>query len=153
MKSTMERFNDKYTPVTESGCWLWIGAVRGDDNYGAMRVNGKTVGAHRVSYILHKGEIPKGAQVLHKCDVRYCVNPDHLFIGTQKDNIRDMLNKNRNGDTSNKGESHPACKINEAIVKAIRQSNSTQKELCVEYGLKQSQISRIIRRKSWGHCE
>lgn len=148
-----DRFYEKCIPITETGCWIWIGATRGLDNYGAMRVGNRTIGAHRVSYVIHNGNIPRGLQVLHRCDVRHCVNPDHLFVGTQKDNIRDMLNKGRGGDTSNKGESHPACKINESIVKEIRESSLSQKELRLKYGISQSHIHRIINKQSWRHCE
>lgn len=88
------RFDDKWTPEPFSGCWLWIAATnRG--GYGNLKVNGKTANAHVVSYLIFKGSIPAGLFVLHKCDVRCCVNPDHLFLGSQKRNIRDAINKNR----------------------------------------------------------
>jgi hypothetical protein len=86
---------DKWSiPVTESGCWIWIG----HDNpggYGAVRVGRKMLKAHRVAWMVHRGPIPKGMCVLHKCDVRPCINPDHLFLGTYADNSRDMIAKGR----------------------------------------------------------
>lgn len=75
-------------------CWLWIGGI--DSGwYGAFRFNDTKDHAHRVSWILHKGPIPIGLQVLHKCDISACINPEHLFLGTAEDNMRDMYAKGR----------------------------------------------------------
>lgn len=81
----------------ESGCWLWTGSKlkRKGREYGQIRVNGKTSKAHAVSYKIHKGEIPKGLWVLHSCDNPSCVNPEHLWLGTAKDNTADMYEKGR----------------------------------------------------------
>lgn len=76
-------------------CWVWNGTV-GNHGYGKINDFGDMVLTHRVSYEATYGKIPEGMQVLHKCDVKLCVNPDHLFIGTQKDNVQDMLRKGRN---------------------------------------------------------
>lgn len=87
------RFHAKYTPVPESGCWLWEGALAG--KYGVIVQDGKNLSAHRYSWELHNGDIPNGLWVLHKCDTPSCVNPDHLFLGTAKDNMQDALRKGR----------------------------------------------------------
>ncbi len=92
--SLKERFEEKYIPEPMSGCWLWVGAT-GPNGYGHMGFNGKYLSSHRVSFELFKGAIPKNICVLHKCDNKACVNPDHLFIGTHKDNYEDMVKKDR----------------------------------------------------------
>lgn len=83
-------------PVTESGCRIWLAGIN-DSGYGCLHVAGKTLKAHRVSYEIHKGKIPAGLCVLHKCDVRCCIEPSHLFLGTVKENVADMFAKKRHG--------------------------------------------------------
>jgi HNH endonuclease len=92
-RSTADRFHEKYEPITESGCWIWLGAET--KGYGTIKHNGATVSAHRVSYLLHRGPIPNGLWVLHRCDTPLCVNPEHLFLGTPLDNERDKISKGR----------------------------------------------------------
>lgn len=88
------RFHDKYIPEPNSGCWLWVAGVNAC-GYGTISEFGKSQLAHRVSFILHGGIISDaGLRVLHTCDVPCCVNPDHLFIGTQRENVLDMERKN-----------------------------------------------------------
>lgn len=88
------RFHAKYVPEPNTGCWLWEGAtIR--SGYGRHNINGVQMGAHRASWIIHNGDIPDGMHVCHKCDTPPCVNPDHLFLGTHADNMRDMQAKER----------------------------------------------------------
>jgi hypothetical protein len=93
--SLEERFWSKVRRGTKFECWEWQ-AARNDDGYGLCRGGSRSIeGAHRVSWRLANGEIPEGQQILHRCDNRACVNPAHLFLGSQQDNIADMLAKGR----------------------------------------------------------
>lgn len=89
-KSLAERFEEKYIRIPESGCWLWLASL---NNQGYGHFNEKY--AHRVSFEITNGPIPDGLIVRHKCDVSCCVNPDHLLIGTQKENMQDAVNRGR----------------------------------------------------------
>jgi HNH endonuclease len=104
-----ERFMEKVFPVPEAGCWIWD-AYTMKNGYGLGCLNGKRQLAHRVSYQLFKGPIPDGQNVLHRCDVRSCVNPTHLFAGTLSDNTQDMIRKGRDRSIGfhHRGKTH--CK-------------------------------------------
>lgn len=80
-------------------CWFWIASKR-NTGYGAFKIYGKVIDAHRVSYMIHKGDIPYGLLVCHSCDNRLCVNPDHLWLGTYRDNVRDMYRKRKLSSTA-----------------------------------------------------
>lgn len=99
--SVQDRFSAKVSPEPMSGCWLWTGSFR-RDGYGSLSIDGVTHAAHRVSWWLSKGEIHDGLCVLHRCDNRACVNPDHLWLGTKRDNTNDMLRKGRTGYRKNR---------------------------------------------------
>ena|SRR3990167_1865586 len=141
-------------------CWLWTGARYGN-GYGEISVSpGKNQASHRVSWTLHNGVVPDGVFVLHKCDTRLCVNPDHLFLGTPLENVRDMMCKGRQvfgGRTSRAGERNANAKLTNDSVRAIRLRYSkggvSQPELASEYGVSHTVISHLIRRKSWKHVD
>lgn len=140
----LERFWSKVkkTPT----CWLWMG-VPDTNGYGQIMVEGKVVSVHRFSYELHKGKIPKkntyhGVCVLHQCDVSNCVNPSHLFLGTQLDNVKDRDFKGR-----------LACKISKKLADKIRKlyipRKVSQYKLGIKFGISRSTVEDIIHNRIW----
>ncbi len=93
MKSVWEHFH-QYVLKLDCSHWIWVGGEI-STGYGCLSVNKKSALAHITSWELHRGPIPEGLYTLHKCDIPLCVNPEHLFLGTQKDNIRDLVEKGR----------------------------------------------------------
>lgn len=142
-----EPFKNKYV-IAPSGCWEWR-RCRQIDGYGTVRHGQKTYLAHRLSWELHRGTNPGRLYVLHKCDNPACVNPAHLFLGTQTDNMRDMKRKGRGA--LRKGERHPRAKFTEREILEIRGDPRPFKTIAAEYDTKKNYISRIKRREVWGH--
>ncbi len=100
-------YKEKFILKHKDGCWEWLGC-KWRTGYGYIRKAGKHIAAHRYMYTLYNGPIPKGLCILHMCDNPSCVNPEHLFLGTQQDNMRDMVAKGRNANF--KGELNPNYK-------------------------------------------
>lgn len=146
MKTVVQRFHEGYRVDEESGCWLWFKASF-RHGYGAIGWNYKTLKAHRLSYQLHRGPIPEGALVCHKCDTPACVNPEHLFLGSPKDNCQDRNAKGRNADI--RGESNPRARLTIGQVREIRSASGTNSEIAERYGIRQPQVSRIKSGKRW----
>lgn len=132
-----------------SPCWIWQKTV-GANGYGGSRRLGQH-GAHRVSYIAFIGPIEPGMMVCHSCDVRVCVNPDHLWKGTNLDNMRDMATKGRSRSGAGKGSDHGRAKLTEDQVLAIRASKKTARQAALEYGVAMGTIAHIRARTSWRH--
>ena len=148
MKTLEERFCAKVEKIPMVECWIWNGATH-QFGYGHIRT-GKTIEvAHRVAYRLFKNSIPDEMQVLHSCDVPACVNPDHLFLGTQKDNMDDMSSKGRRKSPQMFGEKNPSAKLTESDVAIVRDKINTYKQLNAMFGIGTSQIKRIRRYESW----
>ena len=140
-------FESKISPEPISGCWLW---TAGGNNYPQFAINRRLQGAHRVSYKLYKGKIPDGLLVCHSCDVPFCVNPAHLFLGTGIDNQQDSIKKGR---TAYLKGTHPKIKIKDVekqdictlgwlgwpqtkIAKALGLANRTSiKKILVQHGI------------------
>lgn len=146
-----ERFEEKVMPIPWSGCWIWTGGFnKKDGTYGYGRIgeggwHGKNLLAHRVSYELHVGPIPSGMNVLHKCDTPACVNPAHLFTGTQVDNVIDCRSKGRLRRSH--GIEHPHAKFSWEQVQAIRLDKRTLMAISQDYGISIGQASNIKRGK------
>jgi len=94
-QSLRERFEANYIPEPNSGCFLWTASVHVRTGYGKIGLNKHSILAHRAAWMLYRGEIPEGLCVLHRCDVRSCVRPEHLFLGTRASNFQDMVAKGR----------------------------------------------------------
>lgn len=139
-----------------NNCWTWTGATN-NCGYGMIKVNSKTVmSAHRVAWILFNNSIPTGKCVLHNCDNPSCVNPAHLFIGTQSDNMRDMAAKGRAGTNGQFGETSSNSKLTNAIVLYIKQYPNYRgscTELANKFGVVTSTISSIRHNKNWKHVK
>jgi len=159
----VEKFHDNYIPVPESGCWLWIGSLL-RKGYGAMKVGRKShvpMRAHRLSYELHFGNIPSGLFICHRCDTPSCVNPDHLYAGTAKDNCVDRDSRGRgrfflreNGGPTRvaTGVDHYKAKFTEDDIRNIRRMLSegiSQTAIGRKYGVAQAHISLIKSGKIW----
>ena len=133
------------------GCWEWTRGKSG--GYGTIRIGGKDWKAHRFSYLLHYGAIRDC--VLHHCDNPACVRPDHLFLGTHLDNMRDMAEKRRSSRLP--GEANGNAKLNEvtaAQLKAVlRRGKKTQAEIAQQFGVSQQTVSNIATGKAWEWVE
>lgn len=141
----------EYDPF--GGCWLWTGAIH-RCGYGTFSHNGGSL-AHRTSYQIFRGETG-GLHVLHKCDVRCCVNPDHLFLGTNADNVADKVAKGRARGGGRKGSSHHASKLSEAEIETIKTacaSGETQQSQADRFGVSQPTINEIVKGKAWKHVQ
>jgi len=149
-KSDRERFEDKFIPEPNSGCWLWMARVD-RAGYGGFRYMGDWQRSHRVSYKMYRGPIPDGMLVCHRCDTPGCVNPDHLFLGTAQDNIRDRDIKGRGKVPGLRGPAHGQAKLTEGDVVAIRADERTHREIAADYNVGTAQVGRIKRRKQWVH--
>lgn len=153
-----ELFNARWKPDV-SGCHLWTGSIS-SQGYGIITRGNNTVGrqhfaAHRISWELCNGAIPHGIAVLHKCDVTRCVNPEHLFLGTQADNMRDMDAKGRRRNSPMPGEANGFSKLTEARVREARKLRAAgwiYKDIAARLGVSTSAAFDVCNR-SWKHIK
>lgn len=161
MDDMIKKFHESYTPVTESGCWIWNECGGDKVRYGSLWNPERRVmeRANRFSYKIHKGDIPEGLVVRHTCDVSFCVNPNHLVVGTQQDNVNDTVSRGRLN--SRKGEKNGRAVLTEDNVKFILSqpiadghgNGVTHKELADTFGVSKGAIEQIRRRVAWNHIE
>lgn len=148
-----EPWYSEYYTIDTNGCWIWQGRIDPGD-YGTLYHNGKHEKAHRVFWELHRGPIPEGKKVLHSCDVRPCVNPNHLFLGTQQDNVDDMVKKGRH--VASKGARNGNARLTEdqviEILALIDEGKIRQVEIAALYGIAHTTVS-YIKYKGWRHLK
>lgn len=150
-----KKFWDLVDIKSEDECWVFKGIIH-LQGYGMICLFGqkKSTKAHRWAYILSKGEVPIGLAVLHSCDNRPCCNPKHLSAGTQKENMRQMIERNRG--VCPRGDKHPGSKITEEIARSIlKEYNGTQTYayFAGKYNISHSLSSRLIKGETWKHIE
>lgn len=142
---TLKEIISNYSRETNEGCWEW--RMRCRANYGQLKWKGKDQNAHRLSWEAHKGEIPVGKSVCHKCDNPPCVNPEHLFLGTHAENMADKKNKGR----VPKGPSHSSAKLSDKDIPLIRADTDSTRKIGAKYGVSSTVVSQIKRRVLWAH--
>lgn len=156
--SLSDRFWAKVRKAGGDACWQWTG-FRVKGGYGTIGLGGRRAGkefAHRVSWTLNRGPIPGGLWVLHRCDNPPCVRPDHLFVGTARDNNTDTISKGRRGYTGRPGSLHHRAKIQESTIQKIcelRRDGFSQTQIGSRIGLTQGQIGGILRGSYWRHVQ
>lgn len=134
--------------IDSDGCWIWTGA-QGSVGYGKFKLD-RVMDAHRASWRLFRGDIAPGLQVCHSCDVKKCVNPVHLFLGTQQDNMTDKVRKAR----QTRGETNGGAKLTEAQVRTIRGLHCAgygNRAIARYFGTTPSNVTLIARRVNWRH--
>jgi hypothetical protein len=150
-RSPEERLKAKLAPQDPvTGCIEWTGTR--NRGYGYIRRDGKTIRAHRLAYELKHGPIPKGLYVCHRCDNRSCCNTDHHFLGTNADNMADMVSKGRSNKL--KGEEHGRAKLTEADVAEILRrlaAGEFQRVIAAAFGISRAAISKIKAGLTWTH--
>lgn len=144
VSSLRESFAGKWMVHPRTRCWIWTGA-RFSTGYGQIAKRGKQLLAHRVSWVLHHGPLGANDVVCHSCDNPACVNPEHLFIGTQKTNMADCAAKHRSAH----GERNGQHKLSEGQVLSIKESKESERALAARFGVCRSNIGYIRRGKRW----
>ena len=132
----------------ESNCWVWQGAKR-NGGYGNIKHRGKSIATHRTIWEYYNGPIPDGIHVLHKCDNPPCCNPDHLFLGTHTDNVRDMDNKGRRRTVCTYGEQHYKTSLTLKEAMAIKKDSRFQRLIAKDYRISESTVSHIKNGYTW----
>jgi hypothetical protein len=149
----LDFFQDRAMVDPATNCWVWM-LFRRPDGYGQFKEADRTVLAHRGVWEATHAPIPEGLCVCHHCDNPACVNPEHLFLGTHTDNMRDMSKKGRSG--APRGERHGGAKLTEhdvSIIKMLLGLGVRQHRLSTMYGVSKASISNINTGFKWAHAE
>lgn len=146
--SPKEKFEQKYV-ISHNGCWEWK-FPRPDGRANTFFYDGVVQSAYRASYQIHNGKIPDGLCVLHRCDNGLCVNPNHLFLGTHKDNTQDMIEKGRQ-NTARGIQRGKGAKLSEDAVRDIKSSSLNGNQLAKKHGVHRRTIYDILDGKTWTH--
>lgn len=149
----VSRFRRRVPEGDPAACWPFEGC-RNHSGYGKFGIEGRVHFAHRVAWELAHGPIPDDMRVLHRCDNRPCCNPSHLFLGTMSDNMHDMWSKGRHAPPARIGEGHHSAKLTEDDIRQIRAlaaSGVFQRVIAEQYGVTQTNVGQIVRRKTWTH--
>jgi len=147
------RFLRRVDKTPSSGCWLWTASRIGGNKWHGQWRNGEGQHelSHRAAWRMFVGEIPEGMFVLHRCDDPICVNPAHLFLGTQTDNLNDMWAKKRARPKQSLGEKHGMSKLTSEMVREIRDSKETGVALSRKFGVTPTTICDVRKRRIWNH--
>lgn len=152
--SLTERFDQSFKQRGDDECWEWTESLY-HNGYGRFSDSGRWYLAHRVSYKLNVGPIPKGMVVMHRCNNKKCVNPFHLDVGTTAENVRDAVRDGLRKEYSRFGVDNPRAKLDEDDVRAIREvyagGEMNSYELAHWFGVNRVTINYIVNRKSWSH--
>lgn len=167
-KTTEERFWEKVDkngpkqPHMKTQCWVWIASFK-PKGYGQFRYDKTTGYAHRYSWELHDSPIPSGMSVCHHCDNRACVRPDHLFLGTSKDNSQDMVKKGRCKSRGKPGEEHANAILTDDQIQAMRDRWDKHElhksdghsiiDIARDFNVSVPTVHRIVYRKAWKHVK
>lgn len=154
-EAAIERFLAKVQYEPNTGCWLWAGALM-SSGYGHMLHEGRYIGTHRLAYKLFVGDIPDGLVICHRCDVKPCVNPDHLWAGTTQENLIDCRDKGRLRPGRQPGEMNPKARLTEAEVIEIRSAPreyGSRPALAARYGVSVGMICQIRGGRAWKHLK
>lgn len=146
-----DRFDQYHQRDPVTGCWQWQMSTN-HNGYGRFKVGAGVERAHRVSYHIHKGPIPEGMIVCHACDNPGCVNPDHLWLGSNADNSADMLRKGRHRTAPQAGEMNNRATLTEAQAREVISliaAGLSNKAIATRYGVTHSSVSNIRRGKTW----
>jgi hypothetical protein len=146
--NTLDNFWNKVNKT--NNCWEWQGCVD-NDGYGRIQINKVRWKTHRLSYHIHKGNIPSNLVVCHSCDNPKCVNPDHLWLGTQIQNTQDRDQKGRHRISPSLGESNGSSRFTNEQIEFIRTSSLSGRELSRQFNVSDNAIYNIRLRKTWKH--